>query len=105
MIRLPKIHVLIKNKKYPNKNDIIKYLAEIGLPKYSVMTITRDLEFLKYTLNAPIEYDFTKKGYFYAENYEPDFQNHLSEKELRTLLSAEVLLSNYKNTPVYSEAI
>ncbi len=105
MIRLPKIHVLIKNKKYPNKNDIIKYLAEIGLPKYSVMTITRDLEFLKYTLNAPIEYDFTKKGYFYAENYEPDFQNHLSEKELRTLLSAKVLLSNYKNTPVYSEAI
>lgn len=52
MIRLPKIHALIKSKKYPNKNDIIKYLAEIGLPKYSVMTITRDLEFLKYTLNA-----------------------------------------------------
>lgn len=104
MIRLPKIHALIKSKKYPNKNKIIKYLVEIGLPKYSVMTITRDLEFLKYTLNAPLEYDFTHKGYFYTGNFEPDFENHLSQKELNTLFQAKILLSHYKNTPIYTEA-
>lgn len=104
MIRLPKIHALIKSKKYPNKNDIIKYLAENGLPHYSVMTITRDLEFLENTLNAPLKYDFIHKGYFYTEDFNPDFQNHLSQKELNILLQAKILLSNYKNTPIYAEA-
>ncbi len=28
MVRLPKIHAHIKSKKYPNKNDIIKYLEK-----------------------------------------------------------------------------
>ena len=53
---------------------------------------------------APIEYDFTHKGYYYTKVFEPSMQNYLSEKNLRVLLSAKVLLSHYKNTPIYGEA-
>ena len=53
---------------------------------------------------APIEYDFTHKGYYYTEDFEPSMQNHLSDKDLRVMLSAKTLLSHYKNTPIYEEA-
>lgn len=97
--RISYIHRKIKSGCFPNTKQL-SYDLEAG-----TATISRDIEYMRDRMSAPIEYDFTRKGYFYAENYEPDFQNHLSKKELETLLSAKILLSNYKNTPIYSEAI
>ncbi|HPO50192.1 MAG TPA: HTH domain-containing protein [Spirochaetota bacterium] len=67
--RLLKIHEEIGAKKYPNKNTLKKEL------EVSDSTIARDIEYMKLFLNAPIEYDKSKKGYYYATDtyYFPAF--------------------------------
>lgn len=96
--RISHIHRKIKSGCYPNTKQLA-YELESGLA-----TISRDLDYMRDRMYAPIEYDFTHKGYYYTEDFEPSMQNHLSDKDLRVMLSAKVLLSHYKNTPIYEEA-
>lgn len=96
--RISHIHRKIKSGCYPNTKQLA-YELESGLA-----TISRDLDYMRDRMYAPIEYDFTHKGYYYTEAFEPSMQNHLSDKDLRVMLSAKVLLSHYKNTPIYEEA-
>lgn len=60
--------IIFINKKigdgtYPNAPKLSKEL------EVSIATISRDIEFLRDRLNAPIEYDSYYKGYFYAMPY------------------------------------
>ena len=96
--RISHIHRKIKSGCYPNTKQLA-YELESGLA-----TISRDLDYMRDRMYAPIEYDFTHKGYYYTEAFEPSMQNHLSDKDLRVMLSAKTLLSHYKNTPIYEEA-
>lgn len=96
--RISHIHRKIKSGCYPNTKQLA-YELESG-----IATISRDLEYMRDRMYAPIEYDFTHKGYYYTEAFEPSMQNHLSDKDLRVMLSAKTLLSHYKNTPIYEEA-
>ena len=96
--RISHIHRKIKSGCYPNTKQLA-FELESGLA-----TISRDLDYMRDRMLAPIEYDYARKGYFYTEPFEPTLQNHLSENDLRVLLSAKVLLSHYKNTPIYNEA-
>ena len=96
--RISYIHRKIKSGCYPNTKQLA-YELESGLA-----TISRDLDYMRDRMYAPIEYDFTHKGYYYTEDFEPSMQNHLSDKDLRVMLSAKTLLSHYKNTPIYEEA-
>lgn len=96
--RISYIHRKIKSGCFPNTRGLAEELES------GTATISRDLEYMRCRMNAPIEYDHFHKGFCYTENFEPDFQNHFSQKELQTLLSAKILLSRYKNTPVYQEA-
>lgn len=96
--RISHIHRKIKSGCYPNTKQLA-YELESGLA-----TISRDLDYMRDRMYAPIEYDFTHKGYYYTEYFEPSMQNHLSDKDLRVMLSAKTLLSHYKNTPIYEEA-
>lgn len=96
--RISHIHRKIKSGCYPNTKQLA-YELESGLA-----TISRDLDYMRDRMYAPIEYDFTHKGYYYTEDFEPSIQNHLSDKDLRIMLSAKTLLSHYKNTPIYEEA-
>ncbi|MBR4599399.1 MAG: WYL domain-containing protein [Treponema sp.] len=96
--RISHIHRKIKSGCYPNTKQLA-YELESGLA-----TISRDLDYMRDRMYAPIEYDFTHKGYYYTEDFEPSMQNHLLDKDLRVMLSAKTLLSHYKNTPIYEEA-
>lgn len=96
--RISYIHRKIKSGCYPNTKQLA-YELESG-----IATISRDLDYMRDRMYAPIEYDFTHKGYYYTEAFEPSMQNHLSDKDLRVMLSAKTLLSHYKNTPIYEEA-
>lgn len=96
--RISYIHRKIKSGCYPNTKQLA-YELESG-----IATINRDLDYMRDRMYAPIEYDFTHKGYYYTEAFEPSMQNHLSDKDLRVMLSAKTLLSHYKNTPIYEEA-
>jgi proteasome accessory factor B len=62
-------------------------------------TVKRDFEFLRDSLNAPLEYDREHKGYFYRL---PDYQLPLvrvTEGELVALFLATQLLQQYGGTP------
>ena len=96
--RISHIHRKIKSGCYPNTKQLA-YELESG-----IATISRDLDYMRDRMYAPIEYDFTHKGYYYTEAFEPSMQYHLSDKDLRVMLSAKTLLSHYKNTPIYEEA-
>jgi len=61
---LPRIYFIdreIASGKYPNTRTLAK-VYETSIP-----TISRDIEFMRNMLSAPIEYDYTHKGYYYTE--------------------------------------
>jgi proteasome accessory factor B len=57
---------------------------------------------MKYDLNAPIEYDPARKGYYYSEpNWDLPSPLMVTEGELFSLAIAEHILGQYRNTPVF----
>lgn len=82
-------------EKLPNCNS----LAEEW--ETSPKTIQRDIEFLKWEMDAPIEYDRTRHGYYYSEpNYVlPALR--IGEGEVFAICLAEKVLAQYENTPIH----
>ncbi len=83
--RIAVILKLIKAGSYPNSNDLLdacnkSFWGDDEEQYWSLSTISRDLEFLRYRLNVPIEYDFYHKGYCYADK---DFTLNLEDLLLR----------------------
>ena len=69
--RLVFIHHCFQQGRYMNKNQLQdEMMRHFGLAKLGISTITRDLEFLRDRFDAPIEYDFFHKGYYYTEEFE-----------------------------------
>lgn len=69
----------------------------------SVITIKRDIEFMKSRLRAPIEYDKRRKGYFYGKT---NFRLTLCFADGEELFAAGVaikLLSQYRKNPAYDD--
>lgn len=62
MVRILKFHELVCNRRYPNRKSFALRYGSI-----CERTISRDIEYIKYQLNAPLEYDYLKNGYFYTE--------------------------------------
>ena len=62
--RLIYIDYAIRNKMYPNSTKLSESL------EVSISTISRDIEFLKDRMCAPIKYNYIKRGYFYDESFE-----------------------------------
>ena len=93
--RLLFLHKKLQEKTYPN----CRSLAEEW--EVSAKTFQRDIDYLKYELNAPIEYDAQKHGYYYSE---PNFSlpaMNISESDLFAICIAENALRAFKNTPLY----
>ena len=70
-----------------------------GEMEVSRRTILRDIDFLRYDLGAPVEYDATRGGYVYTEaNWDlPSIR--IAEGELFSLMIAEKALEAYAGTP------
>jgi proteasome accessory factor B len=66
----------------------------------SYKTIQRDIDYLKYELDAPIDYDPVKRGFFYSDHtwFLPSLL--LTEGELMALLIGTQALDMYQGTPV-----
>lgn len=96
-IRLAKIDRLIKQKRYPN----CKYLAEQF--ETSERTILRDIEAMKDSLGAPIQYSKEKNGYYYSEEKFSLPEVKLTEGELVSIFLGEEILRKYKHTPFEEE--
>ena len=84
----------IRSKGYPNASTIARDL------ELSVRTINRKIEFMRDVLRAPIEYDSSKKGYYYSQPNWSLPSIRITEGELLGLAMAEMALHAYKGTPL-----
>ena len=81
--------------------SLAKLISDNGRADYSVRTIQRDLDYMRDTLNAPIESDY--RGYRYTE---PNFfikSVPLTEGEAFAVAVLNPLLEQYRNTPLEAQ--
>ncbi|MEA2114418.1 MAG: WYL domain-containing protein [Thermodesulfobacteriota bacterium] len=64
-------------------------------------TIQRDLDYMRYQLDAPVEYSAKQRGYFYTEEQYKLPAMNIRESDLFGVYLAEKLLVQYEGTPIY----
>ena len=69
----------------------------------SSKTVLRDIDYLRLSWEAPIEYDARRKGYYYTEENYALPAVHLNEGDLFGLCIAQRGLEQYRNTPLYGQ--
>lgn len=97
--RLVGIHKRIKSGTFPNTKQLANEFNE----GKGIATISRDIEFLRDRFGAPIVYDSARKGYYYTEDFDMPL-NSISPEKLEPLFAAKMMLSHFKNTPMYKDA-
>jgi predicted DNA-binding transcriptional regulator YafY len=102
--RLYMIDRQIASGKYPNTNDLADYLHD-NWGKVSLSTISRDIEFLRDRLNAPIEYDHLKRGYYYTKETFRLPAGFSTAEDMLALGMAKSILALYKETPLYEASV
>ncbi len=85
----------IREGRYPNCATLAREW------EVSSKTIQRDIDYMRYTLDAPIKYSRKKRGYFYTEEQYRLPAMQLKESDLFAVFLADKLLVQYQGTPVY----
>ena len=80
---------------YPNSDDLAQ------MCETSVSTISRDIEFMKSQLRAPIEYDAYNRGYYYTQKTFRLAAGFSTADDLLALNMAKNIFSLYRDTPLY----
>ena len=89
----------IREGKYPNCSSLAKEW------EVSSKTIQRDIDYMRYDLDAPLEYESSKHGYYYTEaNYTMPAIN-ISESDLFSVCIAERALRQFEHTPLYEKLV
>ena len=89
----------IASGKFPNTKNLAQKWEGI-----SISTISRDIDFMKNRLNAPIEYDAMRRGYYYAKSNYRIPMGFSGADELLALGMAKSILTLYRDTPIYDAA-
>lgn len=85
----------IAKGKHPNSSMLARDY------EVSAKTIQRDIDYMRYELDAPIEYSALRRGYYYTEaNYKLPAIS-IKESDLFAIYLAEKLLAQYEGTPIY----
>jgi predicted DNA-binding transcriptional regulator YafY len=95
---LPRIYRIereIASGKFPNSDGLARMLET------SVSTISRDIEFMRDQLGAPIEYDAFNRGYYFTEKTFRLPASFTNADDLLALCMARSIFSLYKDTPLY----
>lgn len=90
--RMMKIHQAISSGSFPSAPSLG---AELEV---SARTIKRDIDFMKYRLDLPIEYESRKYGYYYAVPVEKFPSVPVTEAEIFSLLVAQKAIAQYHGT-------
>ncbi len=90
--RMMRLHRLMQSGKYPNCRKLADEF------EVCAKTIQRDIDFMRYRLQLPIEYDQLKFGFFYTEPVDAFPAMEMSEGELVSLLIAEKALAQHRGT-------
>jgi predicted DNA-binding transcriptional regulator YafY len=88
-----RLHERLKANRYPNCQKLAREL------EVSSKTIQRDLDFMRYRLRLPIEYDQLHFGFHYTEPVASFPNVQISEGELVALFVGQKALAQYKGTP------
>ena len=89
----------IASGKFPNTQCLAEKYEGV-----SVSTIGRDIAFMKDQLDAPVEYDALRRGYYYSEPHYRIPGSFASAEDLLALGMAKNILSLYRDTPLYEAA-
>ncbi len=85
----------LRSKRYPSSTRLAREY------EVSSRTIQRDIEYMRDQMDAPIEYDQIKKGYFYTEEAFHLPLIDLTERDLFAVCVAEKAVGQYAGTPLY----
>lgn len=91
--RMMRFHNLVQNQEYPNCTTLAREF------EVSIRTIKRDLDFMKYRMDLPLEFDGHRNGYHYTRPVEHFPQLPISEAEVFALLVAHKAIAQYRGTP------
>ena len=91
--RFQEIFHAIKTGRYPNRTQLARSI------EVTTKTIQRDLDYMRYQLSLPIEFDYARGGYYFTKAITdlPLFQ--LTESELVSIFVAQKALEAYRGTP------
>lgn len=90
--RMLRIHQALQSGKYPNAVMLAREL------EVSAKSIHRDMEFMRDRMDLPVEYDISRKGYYYNGTVGAFPTLQITEGELFALLVAEKALQQYRGT-------
>ncbi|MBM9537899.1 helix-turn-helix transcriptional regulator [Desulfobulbus alkaliphilus] len=86
----------IREKKFPNRTTLAREW------EVSAKTIGRDLEYMRYQLDAPLAYASRERGYYYTEEQYRLPAMDIRESDLFAIYLADKLLAQYENTPIHA---
>lgn len=86
----------IRNKRYPDRHCIADKF------EISIRQVARDIEYMKYSLGAPIEYSAFHKGYYYNGDNFTLPSNFLTEDDNKILKYLAYQYSNHKDNNHYN---
>src|SRR5437588_11589071 len=90
--RMMRMHQRLKAGRYPNCRKLADEL------EVSAKTVQRDIDFMRYRLGLPIEYDQLPFGFYYSEPVSSFPNVEISEGELVGLYIGRKALAQYKGT-------
>ena len=93
MARMDLIYRAIKTQRRPNCSSLAQKL------EVSAKTVQRDIDYMRYQLNLPIEHDKERHGFYFTEQVTHFPAVHVTESELVALLVARKAVEQYANTP------
>lgn len=91
--RMLQIHRRLRESRYPNCSRLAQEMETC------TRTIKRDIDFMRFRLNLPVEYDSRKYGYYYSEPVEEFPSVAVTEAEVFALLVAHKAIAQYQGTP------
>jgi predicted DNA-binding transcriptional regulator YafY len=100
-VALPRIYYIdsqIGAGKFPNADQLAKGWET------SPSTIHRDIDYMRYSLGAPIAYDALYRGYYYTEKTFRLPARYAAASDMLALGMAKSLLRLYQDTPLYESA-
>src|SRR6516162_1107037 len=90
--RMMRMHERLKSGRYPNCRKLAEEL------EVSAKTVQRDIDFMRYRLGLPIEYDQLHFGFYYTEPVANFPTIEISQGELVALYIGQRALAQYKGT-------
>jgi proteasome accessory factor B len=87
-----RIHQAVSSGRFPNASTLAREI------EVASKTIHRDIEFMRYRLNLPIEFHSARNGYHYTEQVSAFPTMQITEGELFALVVAEKALQQYRGT-------